>query len=83
LKSLAVGQNLVVQDRAFRVAAKLPPTVQRPGDQGHGTPVGQAEKRIVQLDLKAGERRGFEAEKGAGESRTPLSVEDAIELDLR
>lgn len=82
LKSLAVGQNLVVQDRAFRVAAKLPPTVQRDGGQGRGTPVGQTEKRIVQLDLKAGER-SFEAEKGAGESRTPLSVEDAIELDLR
>lgn len=84
LKSLAVGQNLVVQDRAFRVAAKLPPTVQRHGDQGQGTPVGQAEKRVVQLEFKAGER-GFEAEKGAGESRTPLSVsvEDAIELDLR
>lgn len=83
MKSLAVGQNLVVQDRAFRVAAKLPPTIQQDGDQGQGTPVGQTEKRIVQLDvLKAGER-GFEAEKGAGESRTPLSVEDAIELDLR
>lgn len=86
LKSLAVGQNLLVQDRAFRAAAKFPRTIERGGDQGPGVPPQATEKRIVRIDLKEGSDSspGFDAaEKGSVDPRAPISLEDAVELDLR
>ncbi|GAA5879657.1 hypothetical protein JCM3774_002398 [Rhodotorula dairenensis] len=88
LKSLAVGQNLAVQDRAFRAAAKFPPTIERGASPGPGQGVltRETEKRIVRVDLKeGGGDRVFEglAEKGAADLQAPISLEDAVELDLR
>ncbi|GAA6019435.1 hypothetical protein JCM8202_001808 [Rhodotorula sphaerocarpa] len=80
LKSLAVGQNLAMQDRAFRAAASVPPTVQRTGDT---RPADEAkeEKPVVILERKETRQEG--SEKGAAVTSATLSLEDAVELDLR
>lgn len=80
-----MGQNLVIQDRAFRAIAKVPPTVERGDGKGAGRVASDTEKRFVRIDLKEGERELDlqAAEKSAAETRAPLSLEDAVELDLR
>lgn len=81
LKSLAVGQNLAMQDRAFRAAASVPPTIQRTGDTRPGSDEAKEEKPVVILETKETRQEG--SEKGAAVTSATLSLEDAIELDLR
>lgn len=78
LKSLALGQNLVFQERAFELQARLGPTVEAKGDAKGGAGEAAVEKKVVVLDPKRDDSgRPVPPEKEV------ISLEDAIELDLR
>uniref|UniRef100_A0A0K3C490 BY PROTMAP: gi/472583522/gb/EMS21155.1/ TGF beta receptor associated protein [Rhodosporidium toruloides NP11] gi/647396884/emb/CDR39543.1/ RHTO0S04e06238g1_1 [Rhodosporidium toruloides] n=1 Tax=Rhodotorula toruloides TaxID=5286 RepID=A0A0K3C490_RHOTO len=78
LKSLALGQNLVVQERAFELQARLGPTVEAKDDTKGGAGGAALETKVVVLDPKR-DNSG----KSVAPEKDIVSLEDAIELDLR
>ncbi|BGP33373.1 hypothetical protein JCM10296v2_005173 [Rhodotorula toruloides] len=81
LKSLALGQNLVLQERAFELQARLGPTVEAKDDTKGGLGgVGGAgvETKVVVLDPKRDD-----SGKSVAPEKDVVSLEDAMELDLR
>ncbi|GAA5873873.1 hypothetical protein JCM16303_002618 [Sporobolomyces ruberrimus] len=82
LKNLASGQNCVISERLFEVQEKMGGVVDR-GTSGGSEKTSTREKSAVRL-----EKSGSEEVKGGGETEitvvTPsMSLEDAVELDLR
>ncbi|BGP09381.1 hypothetical protein JCM10049v2_005249 [Rhodotorula toruloides] len=78
LKSLALGQNLVLQERAFELQARLGPTLEAKDDTKGEAGGAAVETKVVVLDP-----RRDDSGKSVAPEKDVVSLEDAIELDLR
>ncbi|BGP41415.1 hypothetical protein JCM10449v2_005395 [Rhodotorula kratochvilovae] len=79
LKALALGQNLGVQERVLDLQARLGPTVQL----GDGKAGGGGSEKIVLEGKGAEGAEGAGIKGAAGGEKGVVSLEEAVELDLR
>ncbi|GAA5958846.1 hypothetical protein JCM3765_000755 [Sporobolomyces pararoseus] len=91
LKNLASGQNLKVSEKLFTIQEKFGPSLELPKQQRGGGGGGFEEKEKIVVQVEKGDEEGENEEDLRGEKEIKvlpqpepgISLEDAVELDLR